>query len=152
MTSIVVDTSVALKWVLTEDHTAEAIALRNYCIRENVDMLAPSLLRYEAINVLAKRVIDGIIGAADIRTALSNTLALVDLRDFDLALSLRAVAFAATMPRRRFGFDAQFLALAEEEGCDFWTADADFAHEVSAKYSRVKWIGAYSHPSSSSHI
>ncbi len=41
MTSIVVDTSVALKWVLTEDHTTEAIAPRDHCIRENVAMLAP---------------------------------------------------------------------------------------------------------------
>lgn len=148
MTSLVVDTSVALKWVLTEDHTTEAIALRNHCIRENVNMLAPSLLRYEAINVLAKRVIDGTLAAADIHTALSNTLVLIDLRDFDLALSLRAIAFAASMPRRRFGFDAQFLALAEDERCDFWTADTDFAYEMSANYPRVKWIGAYSTPAS----
>ncbi len=148
MTAIVVDTSVALKWVLTEDHTAEAIALRNHCIRENVAMLAPSLLRYEAINVLAKRVIDGALAAADIHIALSNTLALVDLREFDLPLSLRAVAFAAAMPRRRFGFDARFLVLAEDEGCDFWTADVDFTHEVSATYPRVQWIGAYPLPKS----
>jgi predicted nucleic acid-binding protein len=83
MTSIVVDTSVALKWVLTEDHTAEAVALRNHCIRDTVDMLAPSLLPYEAINVLAKRVIDGTLAAADIPIALSNARALIDLRDFE---------------------------------------------------------------------
>ncbi len=151
MTSIVVDTSVALKWVLTEDHTAEAVALRNHRIRDTVDMLAPSLLPYEAINVLAKRVIDGTLAAADIRIALSNALALIDLRDFDLALSLRAVAFAASMPRRRFGFDAQFLVLAEDEGCDFWTADIDCAHEMRATYPCVKWISAYSVPASPLH-
>lgn len=146
MTSIVVDTSVALKWVLTEDHTTEAIALRNHCIRENVAMLAPGLLRYEAINVLAKRVIDGALAAADVHIALRNTLMLIDLRDFNLALSLRAVAFTAAMPRRRFGFDAQFLALAADEGCDFWTADTDFADEMSAMYPQVRWIGAYPLP------
>jgi predicted nucleic acid-binding protein len=144
VTTVVIDTSVALKWVLTEDHTAEAIALRNQCIRENVEVLAPSLLRYEAINVLAKKVIDGLLAAADIGVALRNTLALIELRDFDLALSLRAVAFAASMPHRRFGFDAQFLALAEHERCVFWTADRDFADSMGAQYPSIRWIGAYS--------
>lgn len=117
---------------------------------QNVAMLAPGLLRYEAINVLAKRVIDGTLAAADVHIGLRNTLMLIDLRDFDLALSLCAVAFTAAMPRRRFGFDAQFLALAEDEGCDFWTADTDFADEVSVQHPRVQWIGTYSLPPSSS--
>ncbi len=50
------------------------------------------------------------------------------------------------MPRRRFGFDAQFLALAEYEKCVFWTADKDFADEMTARYPSVRWIGAYPMP------
>ncbi len=56
MTAVVMDTSVALKWVLTEDHSAEANALLAYCANNRIDLIAPVLLRHEAVNVLAKKV------------------------------------------------------------------------------------------------
>lgn len=48
----VVDTSVALKWVVHEDFTNNALALRNDSLRRNDPIYVPPLLMYEATNVL----------------------------------------------------------------------------------------------------
>ena len=52
----------------------------------------------------------------------------------------RALGWAARL-QATVAYDAQYLALAEQTGAEFWTADkrlADRAHQ--AKISWVKWI------------
>jgi predicted nucleic acid-binding protein len=49
---IVIDTSVALKWVLTELYVDRAEAPRDDLLRQKELLIAPSLLLYEASNVL----------------------------------------------------------------------------------------------------
>src|SRR5206468_1204709 len=40
-------------------------------------------------------------------------------------------------------YDAQYLALAQLSGCNFWTADERLFNAVSNKLPFVKWIGSY---------
>jgi predicted nucleic acid-binding protein len=60
-----------------------------------------------------------------------------------LALSTRALELAD-----RFGlsatYDAHYLALAEREGCEYWTADERLWNSVRAQLGWVRWLGEYS--------
>lgn len=40
-------------------------------------------------------------------------------------------------------YDATYLALAELQGCEFWTADERLFNQVKDKLSFVKWLGHY---------
>ena len=43
-------------------------------------------------------------------------------------------------------YDAHYLALAEEFGCELWTADGRFFRAVSSGVDNVHWLGDYSVP------
>jgi predicted nucleic acid-binding protein len=52
---VVVDASLALKWVVEEPYSAEAHALLNRWRESRRALLAPALFLYEITNALAKR-------------------------------------------------------------------------------------------------
>ena len=58
---VVVDTSVALKWALAETYSANALALRQDMLIRREEIIAPTLLLYEAINTLYQAGRDGIM-------------------------------------------------------------------------------------------
>lgn len=138
---MVVDASVALKWQLNdEEHVSQAIFLRNdFYIRGVFKVIAPQLLLYEMVNGIAVAVRRRRLDAETAVTALGNLLA--------LGVELRAVAPMTVLGLAlRYGlasYDAAYLALAESEGCDLWTADWTFYNAVKDKSSRIRWIGEY---------
>lgn len=40
-------------------------------------------------------------------------------------------------------YDPHYLALAEREGCEYWTADARLWNTVKGKLAWVRWLGDY---------
>ena len=50
MNTLVIDASIAVKWVIEEDGTPEALALR-----QNAKLIAPELLVAECANILWKK-------------------------------------------------------------------------------------------------
>lgn len=72
--------------------------------------------------------------------AMSNLLALdVELREVE-PLRILEVALRYNLA----AYDAAYLALAESEKCDLWTAARAFYPTAKAESSQVKWIGDYS--------
>jgi len=140
--SVVVDSGVALKWMIAEPYTAEARALRDHCLRQRTPMVAPMLFGYEIGSVLRRKARDGEITDAAAKLALGDILHIVTLVPFDPALTERAMDIAAVM-RQKAAYDAQYLALAEREGADFWTADEPFFKATHGQFSQVRWIGSY---------
>lgn len=47
-------------------------------------------------------------------------------------------------------YDAHYLALAEREGCEYWTADQRLWNTVKAALPWVRWLGNYTPASPSS--
>lgn len=150
---VVVDTSLALKWVVQEDDSAAANVLLADWIAQGISVLAPSLMAYEIANALHQRVRKADLTPEDAERALTQLYSTgINFRwprtaSVAIALSVKALEIA-----RAFGlgpaYDTQFLSLAEHEDCEYWTADRRFWETVRRDHPRVRWLGAYQPPQS----
>jgi predicted nucleic acid-binding protein len=138
---VVVDASLAVKWVITEPYSPEAIELLAGWVADAVDVGAPPLFAYEVANALHRRAIDGTIPVGTVDASLDEVCRSVRFHNLDLALVKRAVAIA-TETGRRAAYDAQYIALAESLGCELWTADERLWNAVRSRFPFVRWVGA----------
>ena len=115
MTALVVDASVALKWMVEEEGSAAAAALLDRPLH------APDLLVPECVNALWKKVRRDEVDAAELQMferALSTMeITLHATRSF----AARALQLAVTL--NHAGYDCFYLALAERLKVPFVTAD-----------------------------
>jgi predicted nucleic acid-binding protein len=115
---IVVDASVAVKWVLHEDGETQAAAL----LRES--MAAPSIWLVEAANALWRIERQGRLSPEEADEALAK------LRRAPVTLAEPDPALALTLARelRHPVYDCFYLALAIERDLSVVTADTRFVH------------------------
>jgi predicted nucleic acid-binding protein len=145
--NVVVDTSLVLKWILNESDSSKALALLAKWSKERVVIRAPVLAAYEATNALYQQVRSGKFTLDAAKQGLTVIVLEGLVFDFSspLALSIRAMEFA-----NRFNlpatYDTDYLALAELQGCEFWTADTRMWRVVKDQLSWVHWLGDYSAP------
>lgn len=123
--ALVVDSSVALKWVIEEDGSDQALALQGR------DLMAPALLRIETANVLRTLAARGALGA-DQALQLFELLqaAPVTLVDHDDELEARALAIALELAHPVY--DCVYLAVAEKTGRRLITADKRLLNRLSS--------------------
>ena len=137
---VVVDASLAFKWLVKEIYTAEANALGRLWNSQRTRIAAPYLMPVEVTNALHQRV-----GRGDLKleTAMQRMESLLS-SGLELHqpthLYNRALELAS-----QFGlgatYDAHYLALAETLGCDMWTADEKFFRAASPIARSVRWLG-----------
>lgn len=124
MTTFVIDASVAIKWVVEEPGTQQALALLPH------RLLAPDLLVAECANILWKKVRRGEISAAEAALA-ARLLARADVDLMPMRPLLeQATRFAIALDHP--AYDCVYLALADVSDCTFVTADAAFARKARA--------------------
>lgn len=142
--AIIVDASVVLKWVIDEDNSDKATALLSRWFIEGTVILAPVLLIYEVTNAIYQHVCRGELFLDDARQTLDNALlAFLELDSpVDSSLSRRAMELAQQY-RLPATYDAHYLALAEREQCEYWTADMRLWNAVKGKLAWVRWLGDY---------
>jgi predicted nucleic acid-binding protein len=140
MIQVVVDASLAIKWVIPEVHQTEALSLIATWNADGVDVIAPGWFACEIANVLFQRMRRGDLNLSDAQLALGAIVAKVRSRDVEPAVAMRAMEIASLFGLRA-SYDAQYLALAEQFGCELWTADDKFWNTVKTVYPRVKWVG-----------
>ncbi|HVB25294.1 MAG TPA: type II toxin-antitoxin system VapC family toxin [Ktedonobacteraceae bacterium] len=141
---VVVDTSLALKWILQEHDSNIARALLIQWINQDVVLLSPTLLMYEITNKLHQILNKGNITQEEVRKTLRDMLdveIVLELpEDFDW--NIRAIELA-----QKYGFnaayDAHFLVLAERKKCEFWTADARMWKAVRKDLPWVRLLDEY---------
>lgn len=141
---VVVDTSIAIKWVIDEEDSDLAEALLLEWSSNGITLYAPSLLTYELSNVLYRNIRKGAISIADARRAFAKIrLTGIEL-DFpdNYILNAKAVELANKYDLPA-AYDAHFLALAEREGCELWTADTRMWRAVQGKISWVRNLHEY---------
>ena len=123
MTALVIDASIAIKWVVEEQGTPDALRLRR-----RARLLAPDLLVAECANILWKKVQ---------REELSKEEALFAARllqaseiEFLPVRSLLETATRIAIEIDHPAYDCLYLALAVKHDCRFVTADERFLREL----------------------
>ncbi len=131
MNTLVIDASIAIKWVIEEEGTPQALTL----LRE-AKLLAPELLVAECANILWKKARrnelsreEALLAARLLQTA---AIELVPTR-FLLAAATR-IAIELDHP----AYDCLYLALAIENDCRFVTADERFLRKLGGRRSRFR--------------
>jgi predicted nucleic acid-binding protein len=116
VTTLVIDASIAVKWVVEEDGTPQASVLR-----QRAKLIAPELLVAECANILWKKVR---------RRELSKDEAVLAARILQAAdielLPTRSLLDTATRIAIELdhpAYDCLYIASAVENGCQFVTAD-----------------------------
>ena len=137
---VVVDASLAFKWLVREEHTDKALAVLQSWNSQDIQPTAPSLMPFEVANALHRRVLRGeltIEVAVDlIQSLLSSKLEFLDTPN----VHGRALELASQLDQGAV-YDAHYLALAELLDCELWTADGKFYRAARPVADNVRWIG-----------
>lgn len=144
--TVVIDTSLALKWITQEEDSEIAQVLLDKWISEKKVLLAPALLLYEVTNALYRKALKGIISLDDAKQGVQAILEIEMQFDYpehaELCWKSIEIAKRFNLPA---AYDAQYLALAENEDCELWTADTRLWNSVQGKFKWVRWLGEYKH-------
>lgn len=128
--TIVVDASIAVKWILPEAGSSAAIALRE----QDSDLIAPSLIVAEIGSVLWKAVRRGYVARSDalagMETALLCFESLIPIEE----LRLHALTLAIELGHPVY--DCYYLSLARRENVPLATADE--AMIAAARKAKIK--------------
>ena len=139
LSAVIVDASLAVKWLVSEGDSDRALRLAQDWATEGIQRVAHRWFPIEVASALYKRVQRGDLsatGAAFLMDDLSNYgVVLYDRtplhwRAFDIAHRLR----------QRWIYDSYYLALAEEIDCPLWTADRNFYDAAYTDYPRIHYI------------
>ena len=136
--TVVVDANVALKWVLPEELTEEALALRDFWEQAAERVIAPPIFRPEVTNVLHRHVRRGYLSRHDAAEALDVLIAAVTPEE-PTGIYGRALTLAGELGQGA-AYDALYLALAESQACEMWTNDRRFAREARPHFKLVRML------------
>lgn len=140
---IVVDASVAIKWIFQEEHTDQAKALFRDSLHRREAIIAPPLLLNEVTNTLRQRMRGTPPLPRDDALALLDDFLTFPIQlDAPSELHRQALMLADDFDLPAV-YDAQYLALAQTHGCNLWTADQRFLRQLRGRLPFVHWIGDY---------
>ena len=135
MSVLVVDASVAVKWMLPESLASAAVRLQS----PGHQLHAPSFLDIELANVLWKKVRQGLLSRAEADVFLSQLPGLPLTRHADTPLV--AAAFDLADRVGRTVYDCLYLALASRLGARLVTADERLVNSL----TNTPWSGSALH-------
>jgi len=139
---VVVDASLAVKWLVREVHSDKAYALARSWAREEVYPMAPYLMPVEVANALYKRVIRKEVSLQEATSLLDGLFSTgIELRE-PARVHVKAMELAVELKQDAV-YDAHYLALAEALNCELWTADERFYRAASSGHTQVRWIGSF---------
>ena len=137
--AVIVDASLAVKWLVPEEDSDLALRLANSWAAAGIRRVAHRWFPVEVASALHKRVLRGELSP-------SGAAALIDdLSDYEVILYDRtpvhyhAFRIAAEL-RQRWIYDSFYLALAIELDCPLWTADRNFFHAAIQNYPQIHYI------------
>jgi predicted nucleic acid-binding protein len=121
--ALVVDASVAVKWLIEEDGTSQALALRR-----RAKLIAPDFLTAECANIFWKKVQRGELSRDEALLAAR----LLQASEIELAptRSLMEAATRIAIELDHPAYDCLYLAVAIDRNCRFVTADQRLARKL----------------------
>ncbi|WP_254511990.1 type II toxin-antitoxin system VapC family toxin [Anatilimnocola floriformis] len=121
----VLDSNIAIKWVLPESDSLRALSLRDDFLKQIHEFIAPDVFPVEVAHALSKAERRGLVPHLESIVRLVDVLAVAPILHPHLPLLSRAMEIST---HARIGvYDCLYVALAEKEGCELITADARLA-------------------------
>jgi predicted nucleic acid-binding protein len=117
----VLDSSVSLKWVISEGDSGRAIRLRDDYLNGVHELLAPDIFPPEVANALASAERQARIKSGESAIFLNDILSAAPLLHASAPLLVRAMEIAVSY--RQAVYDCLYLSLAERESCELVTSD-----------------------------
>lgn len=145
MTAVVVDASLAVKWVQMEPLSLEARWLLADWQSHRIARLAPEFFFTEIASALLRARRRSSFSSIDADLALATLEASVIPLPTGVPLQRRAYDIADSLGQWK-AYDSLYLALAEREDCDLWTGDERFWNAARTRFPRVRWVGGVTIP------
>ena len=136
---VCVDASVLVSWLVPQQSTPEIYDLVDGWIEGGVELIAPALLFSEVVSVLRQQAHRGVLDQEDADRLVWLFLRLGVRRIDHVTLYRRAFELATRFGHSR-AYDAHYLAAAEGEGCELWTADRPLYESARREMPRVKYV------------
>jgi len=140
--SIVVDSNIIATLVIDMPYSETASAHFKSWLNSETLLLAPMLFEYEIATIIRRYIKAGEISEQQSRTVLDKILS----SNIDIIPPSRTLHHAALRWAEKIGqakaYDAHYLALAEQESADFWSADKRLVnnlHQLNIDWAH--WIG-----------
>ena len=140
--SVCVDASLAVAWLSWGEHTPIANALRQEWRENGVQMVGPPLFHAEVTSAIRQHVYFKQILPEEGEEAFSIYLD-IPIRIIDGPEIYRKAWQLAKEFELPVCYDMQYLAVAELEDCELWTADRRLTYSLRDKISRIRWVGEY---------
>lgn len=135
MTDLVVDSSVAVKWFITETHTAEALRILTDYRNGRLTLLAPDLIYAEFGNIIwKKQVFQGL--HATMSEAVIHQFSQLQIRA-TLSQLLLMDAYNIASTHKRTVYDSLYIALSQREQCPFVTADEKLVNAIGSSFPNI---------------
>lgn len=140
MAGVCVDASLVVAWFLPEEFSDEAFALKERWVSEGVELVAPVMLASEVPSALRQAVYRGRVLPTEGDEAFATFLEMPIRTIQPESLLSRAweIGKAVNAPRL---YDVFYVALADIEGCELWTADRRLINLVRPRFPHVHWLG-----------
>ena len=140
---VVADSGVFIAIVMEETFGVRANRLVRSWSRDHVQVIAPVLFQYEIVAVIRKNVYRGLLSEEEGIEKRDLLFALTKFIQYEVnEVLLRRAYDIAQQFNRPTAYDSQYLALAEQHGCEFWTADERLFNTVHHQLNWVRWLGA----------
>ena len=119
---VVVDASLVFKWLVEEENSDVAHAILQVWNRQGIGLATPHLMPFEVTNALHRRVVRGELAVDVAADLMQDLMSLGGVLHETPEHHGQALKLASSL-RPGAAYDAHYMVLAENLGCDLWTAD-----------------------------
>jgi len=138
MTMLVIDSSVAIKWLVAEPYSIDARRILDDYQNGYLSFIAPDLINAEIGNIIWKKHILQGMAASDAQDILKEFQAIQFT--FTSTAILLNDAYHLAVTHRRTVYDALYLALSRQENCRMVTADEKLVNAVGESFANLVWL------------
>jgi predicted nucleic acid-binding protein len=134
---IVADASVIVKWFVDEEHTKQALALRQAYIDGDLDIACPDLMPYEVLNALRYNPEFG----KDQVSVASDALQKYQLMLYPILGELATLCIENSF---RYGislYDSSYMSLAQYLDLTLYTADKKLVEKIGKPVKHISELG-----------
>lgn len=140
--SICVDASLALDWLLPAQKSEAIDRLWQQWKDTKTKLIIPPLFHAEVTSTIREHVFfkrllpeEGEVIFLEYLSMGLNTIYTADITIIAWELAKKY-----NLPR---AYDMQYMAVAELEDCEFWTANRSLANSLKGKNKRIRWVGEH---------